>query len=65
MVWGGGAGRFSTTTVSALGPAAQVRVSSSIQTDLVLDVIGYYRVARHGQERKTSTVSPRLTMVWK
>ncbi len=43
MVWGGSTGRFSTTTVTAMGPAAKVQVSSSLKTDLVLDVIGYYR----------------------
>lgn len=43
MVWGGDAGRYSTPAVTALGPLAQCRVSSSLATDFVLDVVGYYR----------------------
>jgi len=43
MVWGGSAGRFSSPALTALGPSAQVQVSSSLATDFVLDVVGYYR----------------------
>lgn len=43
MVWGGNAGRFSNLAVSVLDVAAKVQVLSSLQTDVVLDVVGYYR----------------------
>lgn len=43
MVWGGTAGRFSSPAVTALDATGQCQVMSSIKTDFVLDVIGYYR----------------------
>jgi hypothetical protein len=43
MVWGAGAGRWTATAVSALDSQARVQVNVSAQTDLVLDVVGYYR----------------------
>ena len=42
MVWGGNAGRFSTPAITAIDPLTQCRVSSSLSTDFVLDVVGYY-----------------------
>jgi hypothetical protein len=43
MVWGGTAGRFSSPAVTALDVTGKCQVMSSIKTDFVLDVIGYYR----------------------
>ncbi|MBA3281321.1 MAG: hypothetical protein H0U29_03745, partial [Acidimicrobiia bacterium] len=43
MVWGGNAARFSTQALTALNTQAQVQVQPSLTTDLVLDVVGYYR----------------------
>ncbi len=43
MEWGAGAGRWTVTAVSALDSQARVQVNVSAQTDLVLDVVGYYR----------------------
>ncbi|MCU1452681.1 MAG: hypothetical protein JWN46_827 [Acidimicrobiales bacterium] len=43
MVWGGTAQRFSTFAVTALDSTAKVQVLSSSTTDVVLDVVGYYR----------------------
>ena len=43
MVWGGNAGRFSSLAVTALDAAARCQVVSSLQTDVVVDVVGYYR----------------------
>ncbi|MCU1455850.1 MAG: hypothetical protein JWN46_3996 [Acidimicrobiales bacterium] len=43
MVWGGSAGRFSSMAVTALGASAHCQVQSSLRTDFVLDVVGYYR----------------------
>jgi hypothetical protein len=43
MVWGGSDGRHSSLALSALGPSAKVKVSPSIATDLVVDVVGFYR----------------------
>jgi hypothetical protein len=43
MVWGGSAGRFTTLAMTSLDALAKVQVSASLQTDLVLDVVGYYR----------------------
>jgi hypothetical protein len=43
VVWGGDAGRFSATAVTALDAQARVQVSASLPTHLVLDVVGYYR----------------------
>ena len=42
LVWGGSTARFTATAVSALDVNAKVLVSSSLQTDIVLDVVGYY-----------------------
>ena len=43
MVWGAGAGRWTATAVSAVDSQARVQVNVSAKTDLVLDVVGYYR----------------------
>ncbi len=43
MVWGGTAGRFSSLAVSAVDAAGKVQVYASTKTDLVLDIVGYYR----------------------
>ncbi len=42
LVWGGNAGRFTTTPTTAVDAAGRVRVHASLATDLVLDVVGYY-----------------------
>ncbi len=42
MVWGGTAGRFSSPAVTALDATGQCQVVSSVKTDFVLDVVGYY-----------------------
>ena len=43
MVWGGSAGRFCTTALTSLDDQARIQVSSSAPTNLVIDVVGYYR----------------------
>ncbi|MCU1371621.1 MAG: hypothetical protein JWO77_2815 [Ilumatobacteraceae bacterium] len=43
MVWGGSVGRFSTLAVTALDSAGRAQVATSVRTDVVLDVVGYYR----------------------
>ncbi|HEV7720209.1 MAG TPA: hypothetical protein VGO60_02945 [Iamia sp.] len=43
MVWGGSSGRFTATAVSALDAQARVKVDASHSTNVVLDVVGYYR----------------------
>ncbi len=43
LVWGGTAGRFTATAVTALDNQARVQVNASRTTDLVIDVVGYYR----------------------
>ncbi len=43
MVWGGSAKRFSTLALTALDSAARCQISASTTTDVVLDVVGYYR----------------------
>jgi hypothetical protein len=43
MVWGGSTGRFSTLAVTALDSAGKAQVLSSVPTNVVLDVVGYYR----------------------
>lgn len=43
MVWGGSVGRFSTLAVTALDSAGRAQVLSSVRTDVVIDVVGYYR----------------------
>ena len=43
IVWGGSAGRFTTSTTSALDAQARIQVSASASTDVVIDVVGYYR----------------------
>ena len=43
LVWGGSAGRFSTLAFSLLDGQARVNVNASLATDLVIDVVGYYR----------------------
>lgn len=42
LVWGGNAGRFTTTPTTAVDTAGRVQVHASLATDLVLDVVGYY-----------------------
>lgn len=43
IVWGPGSGRYTTSTLCALDTAAKLQVSASAATDLVLDIVGYYR----------------------
>lgn len=43
MVWGGTAGRFALQTTTAVSNEALVRVGASLQTHIVLDVVGYWR----------------------
>ena len=43
MIWGGSAGRFSATVLSAVDATGKVKVNSSAVTNVVLDVVGYYR----------------------
>jgi hypothetical protein len=42
MVWGGSTGRFSSLALTAVDAAARVQVEASIQTDFVLDIVGYH-----------------------
>jgi len=43
MVWGGATGRFTTLAMTALSPSALVKIAASLPTNIVLDVVGYYR----------------------
>ncbi|MCU1452175.1 MAG: hypothetical protein JWN46_321 [Acidimicrobiales bacterium] len=43
MVWGGSTGRFSSLAVTALDANAKCQVISNVNTDFVLDIVGYYR----------------------
>lgn len=43
MVWGAGSGRFTSSTISAVDAQTRIQVAASAATDLVLDVVGYYR----------------------
>ena len=43
MVFGGSAGRFAATAISSVDSAAKVHVASSVATNLVVDVVGFYR----------------------
>lgn len=43
LVWGGSAGRFTTSATSALDAQARIQVAASASTNLVIDVVGYYR----------------------
>lgn len=43
MVWGTGSGRYCTMTTTAVDAAAKIQIAASASTDVVLDVIGYYR----------------------
>ncbi|HEV7720745.1 MAG TPA: hypothetical protein VGO60_05655 [Iamia sp.] len=43
MVWGGDSGRFTATAVTGVDASALCQVNASHQTNLVLDVVGYYR----------------------
>ena len=43
MVWGAGSGRYTGFAISALGSNATIQVAASATTDVVLDVVGYYR----------------------
>lgn len=42
MVWGGSDGRHSTLALSAVSPARNLRISSSVATDVAVDVVGFY-----------------------
>ena len=43
MVWGAGSGRYTTLALTALDATGKIQVAASSQTDIVLDVVGYYR----------------------
>lgn len=43
LVWGGGAGRFTATATTAVDASARCQVAASATTDIVIDVVGYYR----------------------
>jgi len=43
LVWGGSAARFSTLAVTKVDTAARCQVNASHTTDIVMDVVGYYR----------------------
>lgn len=43
MVWGGSSGRFTATALTALDSAGRCRISASAPTDIVIDVLGYFR----------------------
>ena len=43
LVWGGSVARFTTLAVTAVDAQARVQINASARTDLVLDIIGYYR----------------------
>lgn len=43
LVWGGDAGRFATQAITAVDSQARVKVDASLQTHIVVDVVGYYR----------------------
>ncbi|HMJ79072.1 MAG TPA: hypothetical protein VK507_24010 [Iamia sp.] len=43
LVWGGSAKRFTTQTITAVDAQARVKVDASRQTDVVIDVVGFYR----------------------
>lgn len=43
LVWGGNAGRFTTSAVTAVDANAFVQIHASRQTHVVIDVVGYYR----------------------
>ncbi len=43
MVWGGSSGRASTLAMTACSTNVGIKVSASITTDVVVDVVGYYR----------------------
>lgn len=43
LVWGGSAGRFTTMAFSTLDEAGRINVRASLATDVVIDVVGFYR----------------------
>ena len=43
LVWGGSTGRFTAKELTALDSEAQIQVLASLSTDVVVDVVGYYR----------------------
>lgn len=43
LVWGGATGRFTATATSALDAQARIQVLANLATDVVIDVVGYYR----------------------
>ena len=43
LVWGGDAGRFTTLAVTAVDSLARVKVDASLQTHVIIDVVGYFR----------------------
>ncbi|HEV7720206.1 MAG TPA: hypothetical protein VGO60_02930 [Iamia sp.] len=43
LVWGGSGKRFTTQTITAVDAQARVKIDASRQTDVVIDVVGFYR----------------------
>jgi hypothetical protein len=43
MVWGAGSGRSTSSTISAVDAQTRIQVVASASTDVVIDVLGYYR----------------------
>ena len=43
LVWGGSTGRFSTLAVTGLDAQGQCQLNASLLTNVVVDVVGYYR----------------------
>ena len=43
MVWGAGSGRYTTLALTAVDATGKIQVAASNPTDIVLDVVGYYR----------------------
>lgn len=43
LVWGGTSGRASTLAITAVDAAGRCQVRSSVKTDVVVDVVGYYQ----------------------
>jgi hypothetical protein len=43
LVWGGSTGRFTAKELTAVDSQARIQVLASLKTDVVIDVVGYYR----------------------
>jgi len=43
LVWGGDGRRFTTQTITGVDANALVKIDASLQTDVVIDVVGFYR----------------------